>query len=176
VECHVGVKSYTTPIDEADKQNQEYKEVFDFLVEKMGDLEVTPEYKPPQGKTATEVRGGKVQIKSREEKKNSITILPKPETDFREGAIQFGEDDWPGYFMRGDSCMAFVMNVYYVLCSLTDSEGQYAEDMSFQTKWYLDSLMDLAFYMENEVILTERESLISTLKRWQYLNDKKKNR
>jgi hypothetical protein len=168
---YAGVMKYTTGINEEDK-NDEYNKIYDFLTEKMGDLEIITEYKPPKGKTAAEVRGAK--FKTREEKEKNITILPKPKTEFREGAVQFGEDDWPGYFMRGDSCMGLVMSVFYVISTLADENGKYSDETSISTRWYLDSLMDLAFKMENEVILTDKESLIAQTKRWQYLNKKKK--
>lgn len=169
---YAGVMSYTTGIDEQDRETEEYEKIYDFLVEKMGDLEIITEYKPPKGKTAAEVRGAK--FKTREEKEKGITILPKPDVEFREGAVQFGEDDWPGYFMRGDNCMGFVMSVFYVISTIVDENGEYPDDFSINTTWYLDNLMNLAFKMENEVILTERESLIAQTKRWQYLNNKKK--
>lgn len=169
---YAGVMSYTTSFDEKDRETEEYEKIYDFLIEKMGDLEIITEYKAPEGKTAAEVRGA--EFNSREEKKKNITILPKPKADFREGAIQFGEDDWPGYFMRGDSCMGVVSSIFYVISTIADENGKYPEDMSISTSWYLDNLMNLAFKMENEVILTDRESLIAQTKRWQYLNQKKK--
>lgn len=38
-----------------------------------------------------------------------ILILPKPENLARveTGAVQFGDDDWPGAFIRGDNALTF---------------------------------------------------------------------
>jgi hypothetical protein len=168
VECH------TQYLNEQDKESEEYQKIYDFLIEKMGNIKEVDDYKPPQGKTASEVRKNK--INTRQEKLDGVTVLPKPEVEFRQGAIQFGEDDWPGYFMRGDSCVGFVMSIYYILETLTNAKGEYKDDIGIDTAIYLDQLMRLAFTMENEVILTNKEPLISTSKRYQYLNRKKSSR
>lgn len=39
-----------------------------------------------------------------------IRNLPAVETRVEDGPIQFG-DDWPGSFLRGDTCAFFAMNL-----------------------------------------------------------------
>jgi hypothetical protein len=40
-----------------------------------------------------------------------VLLVPKPENLSRveSGVVQFGEDDWPGVFIRGDNALAFAM-------------------------------------------------------------------
>ncbi len=120
------------------------------------------------------MKNKETKFKTREEKKKNITVLPKPEVDFREGAVQFGENDWPGYFMRGDSCIGFAMGIFYIISALANENGEYPDNISKETVGYLDNLMNLAFKIENETLLSDREPLIVQSKRWQYLNDQKK--
>lgn len=167
-----GVDSYTRKLNNEDREDKEYQRIYDFLTDVMGNLNEVEDYEPPKGKTATEIRSDK--LKTREEKMNDIIVLPEPDVEFRNAAIQFGEDDWPGYFMRGDSCAGFVMQIFYILETLTDKRGKYRDEIGIDTAIYLDQLKDLAFEMENNVILTERKSLITSSKRWQYLENKKK--
>lgn len=37
-----------------------------------------------------------------------------------DGPIQFG-DDWPGLFLRGDTCMAFAQSLEAVLCEADEN-------------------------------------------------------
>ena len=166
-----GVDSYARKLNDEDREGNEYKKIYDFLTEKMGKLTEVDDYQPPTGKTASEVRG--IKVKTREEKLNDIAVLPKPDIDFRGGAVKLGEDDWPGYFMRGDECVGVIMQISYILNTLTDSSGRYFDNIPTTTAFYLDLLMDWAFHIENDVILTERDSLIASCPRWKYLNRKK---
>ena len=61
-----------------------------------------------------------------EEKQDLVRVFPLPEGAARmeSGPVQFGDEDWPGYFMRGDDVfqLVSVLKRSSRMCESSDSE------------------------------------------------------
>lgn len=83
--------------------------------------ELSPEAKAALGTIPT--AASESVVSTRIPKIPEVQIVPalkggRPET----GAMQFGEDDWPGVFIRGDNAIYFAMAVVQAEQSLPDDQ------------------------------------------------------
>jgi hypothetical protein len=74
---------------------------------------------------------------TRDEKIAEIRVLPLPEGIDRmeSGPVQFGEDDWPGYFLRGDNAFELISGL-----DLVESIVKQCDDRFSVQLWVSSSL------------------------------------
>ena len=78
------------------------------------------------------------------------------------GAVQFN-DDWPGYFMRGDSCMGFVMNLGPICELLLDENGrlkdfsELSDGGKVTIEWGLRNLINTGIDMEDNTFVKHKK-------------------
>lgn len=88
------------------------------------------------------------------------------------GGIQF-DDDWPGFFIRGDGCMGICMSLNTVCSLLLDDKGRLIDYSELSdagrgmVEWALYSLMLWGIDMEDEAILNSKTKMFEKIRKIQ---------
>lgn len=91
-----------------------------------------------------------------------IRKLPPQDNRVETGVVQFGEDDWPGLFVRGDDCLALWlaldgvsdeaarMNVMHIIRAIKDGVmGDSGEVTKADLEW-AEAIIDEIEAVEND--------------------------